>query len=509
MRASTYRDSVVLLRLAETLRDLPGIREAACLLGTPANHGLLAAAGLGTPETARAGPTDLVIAVDAESEVAADSALRAAAGLLAAEAPAMAAGGGWRPRTLDGALRQLPGATLVAVSVPGAYAGLEARRALARGRHVFLFSDNVPLAEEVRLKRLAAARGLLCMGPDCGTAYVNGVGLGFANVVPRGRVGLVAASGTGLQAVACHLAGLGEGVSQGIGVGGRDLSAEVGGLMTLAGLAALARDPATALVVLVTKPPAAGVLPRVEAALAATGKPAVACCLGAAPPADPAACWVATLEEAAIAAAARLRGVPWAPRPFTDPAAVRAALAAALAAGRPRGGTVLGLFTGGTLAHEARLVLGPLVGCVEDMPGAPGVHRVIDLGADAFTLGHPHPMLDPLARAARVRAAGSLREVGVLLLDLVLGRGVHRDPAGPLAEAVVDARAAAARDGRALAAVASVVGTADDPQGLRAQVGALAAAGVDVMPSNAQAARLAALLVRPALAGRLLGDDGP
>jgi len=506
IRPAVYRDSVVLMRVAEALRARPGVREAAALMGTPANHALLGSAGLATPETARAGPTDLVLAVAADTEADAQDALAAVDALLEA-GPRRPAAGRSRPRTLRTALAEAPDAALVAISVPGAFAALEARRALHAGRHVFLFSDNVPLAEEIALKRLAVARRRLCMGPDCGTAYVAGVGLGFANVVPCGRIGIVAASGTGLQAIAAHLAALGEGVSHGLGVGGRDLSAEVGGLMTGLALDALARDPATEIVVLVSKPPAPATVPTLATALRALGKPAVACALGTSPVAAGGARWVETLEDAARCAAALAAGRGFSPAPFADPAAVRAALARRAAEPGRAGPVLLGLYTGGTLAHEARGILAPVLGpIVDDLRGGPaGVHRIVDLGADELTAGRPHPMLDPAARAAGVREAGRLAEVGVLLVDLVLGRGVHPDPAGPLAAAVREARAAARAAGRALTVVGSVVGTAADPQGLAGQVARLREAGVEVLPSNAQAARFAALCLRPALATVLLG----
>jgi FdrA protein len=506
VRPSCYQDSVVLMRLAEALRARPGVREAAALMGTPANHELLAAAGLSTRETKSAGPGDLIVAVTAEDEAAAEAALAAAQAELAASRPAPGASAPVRPRTLDSALRLLPEANLALISVPGPYARFEAMQALRRGLHVFLFSDNVPLADEVALKREAVGRRLLCMGPDCGTAWVGGVGLGFANVVPRGRIGCVSASGTGLQAVASRLAALGEGLSHGLGVGGRDLSAEVGGAMTVLALEALAADPGTDVIVLISKPPAPEVLPRLEAALGAVARPVVACCLGARPDALGTVQWVTTLEDAAHAAVARLRGEDWRPRAFSDPDAVRKRLARATGAGR-RGPGLLGLYTGGTLAHEARLLLEPLIGPVASNlgPGGEGSpHRILDLGADEFTAGRLHPMLDPAARAARVRAAGGSVEVGVLLVDLVLGRGVHSDPAGPLAAAIREARAAAAADGRSLAVVAAVVGTAADPQGLARQVAALEAAGAEVFLSSAEAARFAALLLRPDLVRTLL-----
>ena len=506
VRRSFYHDSVMLMGVAVELRALPGVREAAALMGTPANHELLASAGLATQETRAAGPEDLVLAVDVETDAAGDTALEAARAFFDEHRRARESTGRVLPRTLDSALRQLPDANLAVISVPGAYAKLEALSALRRGLHVFLFSDNVSLADEIELKRLAVARQLLCMGPDCGTAYINGVGLGFANVVPRGRVGCVAASGTGLQAVASRLAALGEGVSHGIGVGGRDLSVEVGGAMTLLALEALAGDPSTEAIVVISKPPAHEVLSRIETAVRAARKPVILCALGAtAPPGSPAT-WVSTLEDAAEAAVATVRGGVWTPRAFSDPAAVHARLDAPTARLGSRRGGLLGLFTGGTLAHEARLILEPLVGPIAGNVGAPtaSLHRILDLGADEFTSGRPHPMIDVSGRDARVREAGASSEVGVILLDLVLGRAAHPDPARSLAAAIHDARSCAERAGRSLTVIASVVGTEGDPQGLAGQVAKLEAAGVVLLPSSAQAARAAGLAVCPELAATML-----
>lgn len=502
---SFYQDSVALMRLAESLRALGGVREAAALLGTPANQELLAEAGLATDETRTATPGDLILAVRANSEAAAAAALGQAKELLAQRRQTDTAAGRPPVRTLDAALRLMPDATLAMISVPGAYAALETRRALQRGLHVFLFSDNVPLADEIALKQLARRRGLLCMGPDCGTAYLGGVGLGFANVVKPGRVGCVAASGTGLQAVVAHLAALGEGISHGIGVGGRDLSAEVGGLMTTFALELLARDSATQAVMVISKPPDPAVLPILARAIEEVDKPVIVCCLGAAPAAKSRARWVSTLVDGATATAAALAGRPWSSSTL-DPEDARTRLARVDEAGTRRGPGVLGLYTGGTLAYEAKFLLEPLLGTASTrFDGGAAPLRVVDLGDDEFTVGRPHPMIDPEARAARLREAARDPGVGVLLLDVVLGRAAHPDPAGTLAAAVHDARRTAAADGRALAAVASVVGTPDDPQQLTAQIGVLEAAGVEVLPSNADAARFAALVARPELAPSLVG----
>ena len=493
--SSFYQDSVVLMRIASQIRTRPGVREAAAFMGTPSNHGLLEQIGLATAESKAARPNDLIVTVDAESDAAAEEALVAAKELLAQRRQVSESAAEVRPRTLESALRMLPDANLVAISVPGAYAKFEAMKAIKHGLHVFLFSDNVPVQDEIELKTEALRRGVLCMGPDCGTAYLNGVGVGFTNVVPRGRIGCVAAAGTGLQAVASGIAALGEGISHGIGVGGRDLSAEVGGMMTLFSLEALADDPSTEAIVIISKPPHPTVLPRLEAAMAKIRKPIVACVLGAASPLQSRAVWVDTLDQAADAIVALLAKRDWRPRTFGDTPAIRTRWKR-LREGGPIAREVVGLYTGGTLAHETHLLLESLLG--HEVP-----YQILDLGDDQYTVGRPHPMIDPQTRTDMILKAG--REMaGVLLVDLVLGRGSHPDPAESLAAAVRQASEEAGAAGRRLIAVASVVGTVGDPQDLARQVTQLKRAGIEVFPTNAEAARFAALLVKPELAGMLL-----
>jgi FdrA protein len=298
-----------------------------------------------------------------------------------------------------------------------------------------------------------------------------------------------------LQAVVSRIAALGEGISHGIGVGGRDLSAEVGGAMTLFALQVLADDPSTEAIVVISKPPHATVLPKLETAIATIRKPVVVCVLGAQAAAQSAATWIDTLDAAADAVVGLLAKRPLARRAFTDVSGVRARLARLQASG-PVPGDILGLYTGGTLAHEAHLLLDALLGY------DPG-QQILDLGDDQYTVGRPHPMIDPQPRTDMILAAGRER-AGVLLVDLVLGRGSHPDPAGPLAAAIRQASGAAAAAGRRLIAVGSVVGTAGDPQGVAGQVAQLEEAGIELLPSNAEAARFAALLVKPELADTLL-----
>ncbi|MBI2160533.1 MAG: acyl-CoA synthetase FdrA [Candidatus Rokubacteria bacterium] len=485
------------MRLTRDMEAVPGVRRAAAMMGTPANRALLEDAGLLAAEGEAAGPTDLVIAVLADTREAAEVARAAAESAFSARRAAAMPGVAGRPLTLASALKALPGATLALISVPGAYAGAEALKALHAGLHVMLFSDNVPVATELELKTLARQRGLFVMGPDCGTAIVNGVPLGFANAVARGRIGIAAASGTGLQEVACHLAAAGEGISQAIGVGGRDLSDEVGGLMMERALAALAADPETAAVCVIGKPPGAATLAKLEGWIAKLGKPCVTQLM--APTGRERWHAAATLEDAALAAVALARGVKPAPVEFTaPPGAVARLVEDAVLPMRANQRYVRGVYSGGTLAYEA---LGILKTRLADV--APGVtgggsgHRVVDLGEDVFTVGRPHPMLDGTVRREWIERESADPETAVLLLDVVLGYGAHPDPAGEILPAIRAATLAAESAGRHLAVVASVTGTEGDPQRRSAQVAALSAGGVIVMPSNAQAARLAALIAEP------------
>ncbi len=492
VRRGFYADSVALMRIARALADAEGVLDASLMIGSVSNKALLKGAGLLAAAARDAEANDLVIAVRARNAAQANAALDEAARLLAGggDGASEAAPADARPdvQGFGAALEALPAANLALISVPGEFAALEARRALERGLHVMIFSDNVPIEEEVALKRRALELGLLVMGPDCGTALIRGTPLAFANAVPRGDVGIVSASGTGLQEISCLLARAGCGVSHGIGVGGRDLSEAVGGMMTLAALDALEADRGTKRIVVISKPPSPAVTQTVVARAARCRKPVVLCLLGAGAFELPRGVKLARTLEAAAAAVSGKR----APR--------------RPAVGRARKGWIRGLFSGGTLCVEAQIVLMDAGHAVHSNAPAPGArrlgrsaasHRLIDLGADEYTRGRPHPMIDPGLRDAHLARALRERDVAAVLLDVVIGTGAHPDPAGLIAQVV---RAAGTR---APQVVASVTGTDADPQGYARQVATLRAAGVTVTRSNAEAARIVAGRVRTIRAGAL------
>jgi FdrA protein len=496
---STYRDSVVLMSLSQTLEGLHGVQQVAVMMGTPQNIALLRQTGLLTAEAENAGANDLLICVQADSVTAVEQAVRAAKDGLAPRQSSAGAPGEGAPRTLETALRRLPEANLACISVPGQYAGHEARKALAHGLHVFLFSDHVELDVEAELKQFAAQRGLLVMGPDCGTAILNGVPIGFANQVPRGAVGLISASGTGLQQVTCLLAQQGIGVSQAIGVGSRDLHQRIAGWSMRAALHALASDVATQIIVLISKPPDAIVQRQLVREAYGVGKPCVLALLGGAGlTALHAPLYaVTTLEEAALVASALIRGEPVARRQRAIPPHLSASLEARRAALRPEQRNVCALYCGGTLAYEAwwllrhslRGITANFGGCLATV--SEPVHVVLDLGAEEFTSGRPHPMIDPTVRRQQLLAVARRPDVAVVLCDVMLGWGAHANPAGALAAAWAEAQQIAQAAGRQLIGIATVCGAPDDPQNYTQQRQILHEHDFIVVESNAQAARLA------------------
>jgi FdrA protein len=456
LRRGAYADSVTLLQVSRTVQGEPGVVAAQVAMATPLNLEVLTGMGFDVPEAA---PDDLVVALRLDDSTDAGEVLGAVDAALSRSARSTSTTSETAPpRTTAAALRLAPAAVVV-VSVPGAHALVEAMDALDAGSDVMVFSDNVALEQEVALKRVAAERDLLVMGPDCGTAVLGGVGLGFANVTSPGPVGMVAASGTGCQQLLALLDHADVGVSSALGVGGRDLSAEVRGISTRTALSRLDADPEVDLIVLVSKPPADEVALQIEEYAASLATPVELALLG---PGQP------DLTASAEAVLRRLgRAVPdW---PVTGNAHPRSS----------HGGSALrGLFVGGTLCEESRLIATELLG--------PEGATMVDFGADELTAGRAHPMIDPTLRLDHLARALTDPRTGAVLLDVVLGHGAEPDPAALLAPAVADA---------AVPVVVTVVGTAHDPQDRDRQVRVLAEAGAEVHLSNAGATRRAVELL--------------
>ncbi|MEX2444052.1 MAG: acyl-CoA synthetase FdrA [Alkalispirochaeta sp.] len=501
LRKDSYYDSVFLMLISSNIKKMKGISEAVVAMGTEMNVDLLNDMGMGGPELKGATANDLIIAVEAADKQTIEAAETTVDEKLREKADDSSASG-WRPGSAAAAYEAVPDSNMVIVAVPGQYAAREVRKALQADKHVMLFSDNVSPEDEVALKKLAKQRGLLMMGADCGTAIINGKPLCFANVVPRGPVGIISAAGTGLQEVSTLVARAGSGVSQGIGTGGRDLKSEdVGGITTLMAAEALAADPQTKVITVISKPPAPSVADKVIAALKKAGKPVVVHLIGRTieKSVDGNINYAHNLEEAARMAVALAAGENYHSRVFdVDDDAIDAIVERETEGISSQQKYLRGYFTGGTLTDEAVFLLDAQLGGIHSLepvdpanqlkdPHRSQEHTVVDLGEDVFTVGRPHPMIDPSIRTERMDKESNDAEIAVVLLDCVIGYSSHPDPAGAMVPAIKRMKAAAEKRGGYLAVVAGVTGTEGDFQNLSAQRQTLESAGVVVMPSNHQA----------------------
>ncbi|WP_454843131.1 acyl-CoA synthetase FdrA [Rahnella aceris] len=484
IKKGSFQDSVSLMIISRQFSESPDVDDVSVMMGTPANKALLEATGFWHACFEQATPNDICVAVRSESREA--GIIAAITAQLEDALKAMSAGqrGGRSlpvARRFSSAEQRLPDANLMLISIAGEYAAGLAHQALDSGRNVMIFSDNVTLEDEIALKQKACEKGLLVMGPDCGTAIIAGAPLAFANVLPQGVIGVTGASGTGIQELTSQIALNGQGISQAIGLGGRDLSAQVGGISALTSLKMLAEDPQSQVLAFVSKPPADAVRLKVMAAMKAIRKPVVALFLGA--PVSQARdgnVWLAsTLDEAARIACLLARVVQ-------------------VAASQPdvTGKKIAGLFTGGTLAAEAAMVLAGLLDVEADHVHEHGTmldhngHRIIDLGDDFYTVGKPHPMIDPTSREQLILGLAGKSETGVLLLDVVIGYGAQRDPAGSVATAVRQLMTQRARHAP-LVVIAMVTGSEQDPQCRSQQIALLREAGILVVQTLPEATLLA------------------
>jgi len=496
----TYNDSIVLMQYSLELEMMPGIKKAAIMMGTPSVLQTLRESLLLVEDEKDISYDDIVIAVEAETKVDADAAIQAIEKkLLSNEAGKGSTDSHFGDLEENDVMlwREVPEDAKVAlISVPGQYAAAEAWRALKKNRHVMLFSNNVSLEDEIALKKTAKDKGLLVMGPDCGTAIINGVPLGFANNVRRGDIGIVAAAGSGLQALTCQIDRLGYGISHAIGTGGRDLKGLVKGITTKMGLNLLEEDSNTKVIALLSKPPDPIIAEEILSLVRNLSKPVVVCLLGgkARESIDERVYFATTIDEMAEKAVNLSRGIPVKEKEYkqkigTTPTNLTKSLR--------------GFYSGGTLAYEAYLILQKELGEVySNIPLnseylcelndlQKNQHIVLDLGTEEFTTGRPHPMIDGRWRADLINRTDQNPDVGVILFDLILGLGADPDPASSISESISNAVRTAKKAGRTLTFIAAIIGTDKDPQNFEKQKRILDDAGVLIAETNAKAALLA------------------
>ncbi len=497
IRSGVYYDSAKLMQLQRILADLPGVEDAGVVMGTDSNKEILSHINLITPEGKSANTNDLIIVVRAENDKAAASAISSVDEILSARKQSSESES--RPRSMETAIDKLPSAKWVLISVAGRFAAAVAKDALRAGKHVFLFSDNVSVEEEIELKGISSQKGLLVMGPDCGTAIIKGACLGFANKVPTGPIGVVAAAGTGLQQVTSRIAQLGSGITHGIGTGGRDLSEKVGAVTFKMAVEVLSRDPETKVIVMVSKPPAPKIAEEMIKVALRAGKPVVVNFVSYRPSTTQRDnLWFATGMDDAARLAVELAKNPPALQSDKELKLERFA----------NGQRYLrGLYSGGTLAYEAQHILADYLPRVyanapinKEFKMANSMtsteHSIIDLGEDEFTVGRLHPMMDNELRIRRLYEEAKDPEVAVIMMDVVIGFGSHPDPASELAPAIKKVIDEAQKAKRHLEVITIVTGTNDDPQVLKNQIKLLKDAGAWVSTSNEEVCRYAGRILR-------------
>ena len=491
VKKGSYQDSVVLMLLTNEISTIEGVKKVSIMMATPANKDIFKQSGLDTEELMNASANDMVVVADIDDDSLLDTIMEQVEVFLKKQSAASEGKKGAESvKSWDKALRKMPEANLAVISIPGAYAALEADRALDEGLNVFMFSDNVTIEDEKALKEKAHAKGLAVMGPDCGTGIIQSVPVAFTNNVAPGSIGIIGASGTGIQELTTIIDRLGEGVTNAIGIGGRDLNAKIGGITMMDMIDAMEDDETVKVLVIVSKPPAKEVRDMISDRLSGFSKPVVTLFVGEKPDYHEKDFYHAyTLDEAARLAVGLVRGekVPEATVDIDE----------SLFYKEEDKKTIKAYYSGGTLANEAAMLIKDAMNCEvppEDIEGYMlqlDGNVVVDLGDDAYTQGKPHPMIDPAKRIECMQEAVDDESTGVVLLDIMLGYGSHADMAGSLIPTIKELQAKADAAGRKVFFIATVCGTRRDFQGYDDAVNKLKDAGVIVCENNKLACRTA------------------
>ncbi len=511
IRKNTYYDSVTLMLITKEIKKMPNIKEVMVGMGTELNKELTENLGLSNDAVRELSPNDFFIAAMSHEKNGLEIIVSKVEELLNSKESNKDSDEEYKPTTITSAIKHLEAANMAVISLPGKYATNEARKALNNNLNVMLFSDNVSLEEEIQLKKIGRDKGLLVMGPDCGTAIINGVPLCFANVVRRGDIGVVGASGTGTQEVTVIIDKMGGGVSQVIGTGGRDLKSEVGGIMMIEGFKALINDGGTKIIVLISKPPAAEVAEKILNIVKTTDKPVVAYFIGGDRSfiENHGAYSAVNLEDAArkavlLSKGERIEGTTGFTLSDVEIEEIVQGECKRFSSGQKY---LRALYTGGTLADEAMKMLGKEgFKIYSNIPLSPELrledvhisleHTCVDLGDDDFTVGKPHPMIDPAARVERLSKEAEDPEVAIVLMDFVLGYGSNIDPAGEMLQTIINGKRIMKDKNKHLCVIGYICGTDRDPQNYKLQSEKLEKAGVILMPSNAQAVKLCWLILQ-------------
>ena len=473
-----YIDSVLLMQISREIEKMQGVSKASCMVATAENISFLEMAGFHPPSGVSG--NSVIIAVEAESSKKCEDAINNAINLIDT---------GMVQHKTSYTLDDLPDLIstddfpVVFISTPGEYAYDVADKSLDSGANIHIFSSNVPIEQELRLKTKGASKGLFVMGPDCGTSIIHGKGLGFSNALEAtGDIGIIGSSGTGIQELSVLMDRNGLGVSYAIGVGSNDLKESINGIMSKQALNFL-KERCSAIAVVCKKPD-----PSVERALLESmgNIPSVFISLGSDKQYSSGNTYVTgNIDDAVSHLMSKIgkgrkiqqEAFPKMKEPGKDRKLLR------------------GFFVGGSLCYQAQAILhGKGIHVFSNAP-ADEQYRVekdfdnlnvcIDTGAEEYVAGKPHPMIDPVSRNSFLVRESSRNDVRVILFDIILGYGSAEDPVAGLDKM---------KNGPVL--VASICGTEKDSQGYQSIRKRLEDKGVVVFRSAARAAEYAASIMR-------------
>ena len=492
-----YVDSVTLMQVRAKAMKIAGAVIAEVQMATPANIDILKELEFEVPTDA--GSNDLVCGIRAENEEAAEKILKVIDGVLNHRVESDE-----NYTSLDEINFAETGYNLAQISLPGEYAAKEAQKAMEYGCDVFIFSDNVSIEEERALKEYGHAHGKLVMGPDCGVGLSDGVCLGVGSIVKKGNVGIVGASGSGSQEVACVIEKCGYGVTEIIGTGGRDLAKEIGGITMMDGIRRLENDPETKVIVLVSKLADTQVMEEILAFADNMTKPVVAVFLGGNKKMYEGhrVIGVMNLEEAGLKAVELLTGKKE-HLGYSD-AELEAIANREIEKLHMNQKYFRGLFCGGTFTEESLIYFNQhntenqlytnlnnrYATQLEDAETSKG-HTILDLGAENFTEKAPHPVFEPSLRVDRLKKELEDPDVAVVMIDFITGPAVAEDPFSDLAAV---AREANSSD-RHITFIGAVCGSEEDPQNVTEMSKLLRDSGFIVTGSNYQSTKLASMMM--------------
>ena len=507
IKKNFFRDSVQMMQFSQQLKDEQGVIDAAIVMSTVLNKNTLKNMNLLTEDGISATENDTLISINCQDENSLSNAIQKAEQLLTS----ISAKAKNEFTSLASALDTFSDANIASLSIPGQFVKEMATELINKQLNLFVFSDHVPLEDEIYLKNLALENNVLFMGPEAGTSILNGTVFGFGNRVRKGSIGIIGASGTGIQESSTMIDLFGEGISHGIGVGGRDLRNDIGGMMTMKAMEIFENDPNTKAVLLVSKPVDNYIRNKIINKINNFSKKNYVLCLigDNENSVDTAKIKFSKSIQMSVLKILKLlddnvykKTKDVVRNQINDSIKLSESLSKDLNEGQK---FIRGFFAGGTLCYESKIILEQMIGKIysnlssDDEYSIKGnvsskENTLIDFGEEEFTSARPHPIIDPLLRRNRILEDANDPNVGVIIIDIICGINAAKNTMAFHAETIKKAIEIAREQGRKLSVFTYICGTENDVS--KNELKLLADSGAKLFTSNALMSFAAALVVK-------------